>query len=154
MPTYTGKFYPQGTPVPSPSPGGLRTLGPIIPVQIEIPLVLNQQLQAANKPIPPPVTGSALIDTGAGASAIDRQVPGKLGVSPIGTTNVSTPSGQSPHNLYPIRVVWAGLLTLDYQAVIDADLAPQGLVALLGRDFLERALFIYDGPNGEFRISF
>lgn len=154
MPIYAGKFYPQGTQAPPPFSGGLRARGPVIQVQIEVPLALSKQLQASSIPIPQPLTGLALVDTGATSSAIDKQVPGKLGVSPIGTTKGSTASGPSTHNLYPIRIVWPGIMNMDFQAVIDADLAPQGLIALLGRDFLERAILVYDGPTGEFRLAF
>jgi len=70
---------------PSPGktdPGLLEQVGPLVPVQIEVPTVLAQQLQQAGMAVPQPVSGQALIDTGATSSAVDAQVLTSLGIAP------------------------------------------------------------------------
>lgn len=74
MPVYNFGHYlvPQGTgQAPSPFPAGLRMSGPVIPVQIEIPSALADRLQQSGQAIPAPVSGLALVDTGASVSAVD-----------------------------------------------------------------------------------
>ena len=124
-------------------------------VQIEVPLALAQQLAAAGQPAQASVTGLGLIDTGATISAVDASVISKLGVNPVGIANVGTASGPQQQYVYPIRIVLTQLgLAIDYSQVTGANLSGQNLVALLGRDFLQNILLIYDGPSGEFTISF
>jgi hypothetical protein len=155
VPIYKGKFSPPNQLPAPPNPTPLFQVGPIVEVQIAVPTVLGQQLAKSNQPIPQPVTGIALIDTGATLSAVGSPVLAQLGLNPVGTANVGTAGGQVPQNLYPTRMTLTRLnLSLDYNAVLGVDLTGQSIIALLGRDFLQSVVLIYDGPAAEFTLAF
>ena len=167
MPVYNFGHYlvPQaGAQVPSPFPFGLRMSGPVIPVQIEIPSALADRLQQAGQTIPAPVSGLALVDTGASVSAVDAGCIQQLGVQPVGMVTVGTAGGPQQQMLYPGRFSFPGtnLPSLDFSSLLGADLAAQGvagprtgpLVALLGRDLLEHFVLVYNGPQGLFTLAY
>lgn len=82
--------------------------GAIIPILLHVSGPRQQVLRAANQPIPPPVLGRGLIDTGASGTAVDPSVVQALGLVPTGTINIVTPStGAVPHvcNQYDIALV-------------------------------------------------
>jgi len=133
----------------------MTALGPVVPVQIEIPIVLAQKLGAAGQPVPTPFVGNAMVDTGAGITCVDRSVAVALGLQPVGTTHLAGAVGQGPRNLYAVRIVlWGGQLNVDATGAAEADLGAFGIHALLGRDVLDKMLFIYDGTQGEFTLSY
>ncbi len=159
MPIFKSKFHPTGQPPAPPTPAVLAQIGPVVPIQIEVPQALNKQLTAAGQPVPAPITGYALIDTGATMSAVDTSVIQKLGVNPVGLASVQTAGGPQQQSLYPIRLIVQGVgLVLDAAQVTGSPLGMNlgGLViiALIGRDFLQAMLMFYDGPAGEFTVAF
>jgi len=155
VPIFKGRLLPPGVQAPALSPAPLMQIGPIMAVLIEIPPALSQQLASQNQPIPPPVTGVALIDTGATLSGVHSPVLAQLGVATVGLANVGTAGGQQQQNVYPIRIVMSQLnLGLDYNQVLGVDLSGTGYIALLGRDVLQRMILVYDGPGSEFSIMF
>ena len=155
MPIFKLKLHSQGqVPIPA-NPGLLQAAGPMVGVQIEIPQALSQQLAGAGKPVPQPVTGMALIDTGATMSAVDASVVAALGVNPVGVVPVGTAGGPAAQPVYPIRLQLQGVgLVLDFSRVTGAPLKSMNLVALLGRDVLARMVLIYDGPSSEYTLTF
>jgi hypothetical protein len=68
-------------------------MGPILPVQIEIPTALATQFRQRGKAIPTPVSGFGLVDTGASVSAIHEAVIQQLDVKPVGIASVGTAGG-------------------------------------------------------------
>jgi hypothetical protein len=134
-------------------PDILRRRGAIFPVEISLPQTLIDYLTAQKMQVPPPVSGSALIDSGASISAIDSSVVSALQISPIGVATVLTPAGPAKQNLFPARFILSRL-RIDISAVIGVDLKPQGIIALIGRDILSRFLMIYHGPGGRVTLSF
>ncbi len=154
MPIFHTKLLHQGTPQAPPTPELLQATGPVGQVQLEVPAALAQRLVAASTPIPAPVVGLALIDTGATVSCVDSSVPPRLTVNPVGRTTLSGATGRGASALYPMRLVIRGVgLTVDYSHLVGAELSPMGYVALLGRDFLSRTLLVYHGPVGEYTLS-
>ena len=155
MPIFKGKIFPQGVQPPPPSPDLFQQIGPAIAVQIEVPQALAKQLAAQGQTVPQPVTGLALIDTGATISAVDQSAIAHLGVSTVGLAGIGTAGGPQQLNLYPIRIVLTPLgLGIDFSSVTGAPLGGTGFIALLGRDVLARMILIYDGPNGEYTLSY
>ena len=75
------------------SPLLLQTLGPRETVEIHLAPALAEHFSQTGKPLPSPVTGQALFDTGASVSAVDAQAIGALGLNPVGVTSVHTPGG-------------------------------------------------------------
>ena len=142
MPIYESQASP---------PTGLTTKGGIFPVNIQLPQVLVDHLTSKNTPIPPPISGSALIDTGASVSVVDLSVLRKLKINPIGVATVTTTAGHTQQNLFPARFQLARLL-IDINAVLGANLSSQGLTAIIGRDILSKCILIYHGPAGRITL--
>jgi len=135
------------------SPDVLRRNGAIFPIEISLPQTLVDYLTKQGMPIPAAVSGYALIDSGASISAADSSVVSSLKISPIGITTVLTPAGPAQKNLFPARFKFSRLV-IDISPVIGADLKPQGIIALIGRDILSRFLMIYHGLGGRITLSF
>jgi len=131
----------------------LSAAGPILPIETSLPQPLVEYLAEKGKPIPPPVSGNALLDTGASISVVDLEVISRLQISPIGVARILTASGETNQNLFPLRFNLPHLF-IDVRAVAGADLRRQGIIAILGRDILSRFLFIYHGVGGRIVLCF
>lgn len=68
--------------------------GPTVPVSVSPAPALVTYLQSQGLPVPPPVSGLALIDTGATLCMVDDSTVQALGIPPFGTTSIHTPAGQ------------------------------------------------------------
>lgn len=137
----------------------LRQRGPLIQVQIGVPNALATQLSGTGKNIPPPIVAWGLIDSGASATAVDVDLLATLGIQPTGQVSLATPShAQSTAGIYAVSLTFpqapAKTSTVEPLAVMGCTLQAQGIGALLGRDFLEIAVLVYNGPGGFFSVSF
>jgi len=133
-------------------PEGLKSKGPCCPIEVSLPQTLIILLSQQGQQTPPPVSGQALIDTGASVSAIDLSVISRLQLNPIGVVSVGTAGGPTRRNLYPARFILPRLV-IDLEAVIGADLSPFNIIALIGRDILSRFIMIYNGPAGRITLA-
>lgn len=149
--------------LPQCNPGGMRIMGPVLPIQIEIPTALAMQLQQTGQAIPTPVSGFGLVDTGASVSAVHEVVIQQLGVQPVGIANVGTAGGPQQQATYPARFSFPGtnLPTIEFGQLLGANLTGQSLpgiqaplIALLGRDILEHFVVVYNGPAGMYTMAF
>ena len=122
-------------------------------IQISLPQPLVNVLTEKEIPIPEPITGNALIDTGASVSVVDLSVISSLQISPVGVATVQTTAGDVLQNLFPIRFVIPRLV-IDVSAVLGADLKPFGIVALIGRDILNLFMMIYHGHAGRITLAY
>src|SRR5207249_3732544 len=96
-----------------------------------------------------PATGNALIDTGATITAVDNSIVQQLGIKPTGVRSVGTAGGTSQQPVYPILIkLPAHNIAMQVGSATGATLGQLGIIALLGRDFLQNTLLIYDGPRG------
>ena len=146
-----------------PYPAGLRMAGPSLQVEVSVPTALANQLQAANQPIPNPVLGLGIVDTGASISAVDSTVISQLGVQPVGTANVGTAGGPQTQFTYPAKFTFpgTGIPSIEFSTLIGSNLTGQivpgpqqgNLIVLLGRDILEHFIFVYNGPSGMFTLA-
>ncbi len=136
--------------------------GPILPVQVEIPTALAALLQKEGKPVPTPVQGVALIDTGAGVSGIDATVVARLGLQPVGQVTVAGVTGEKLRSKYPATFDFPGtsLPKMSFAELVEAEISNQQvpgssgpLVALIGRDILHHFVLIYNGVSGAFTLS-
>jgi hypothetical protein len=162
MPTFNS-FALQQVPGqrPQPSPQAVAITGPIIPVQIEIAKALAQSLQAANQPIPSPVVGIALIDTGASITSFDMSVAVQLGINPNGVAQVGTAGGPQQLSTYQARFTFPGtpIPGFEHARVLGCNLAgqtvlnQQPVLALIGRDVLRLFVFVYNGTVGMWSVS-
>jgi len=135
-------------------PAGLASTGPIIPVELSIPDELARFFSEKNMPIPAPITGNALIDTGASITAVDLTLIQQLGINPVGVSTVFTPQGQAAQELFPIKLAFPGTtIILSLNAVLGSELRNQNIVALIGRNILARCILVYNGPLGNISLS-
>ena len=146
----------------APFRGALVAQGPIVLVQIEVPLALAEQLQKTGQPVPPPVVGVALIDTGAGVSGIDTTVIEQLQVQPVGQQMIGGVTGAKLRSKYPARFTFPGtnLPDMNFGELVESEIsnfsvpgAPGPPIALIGRDILHHFVLIYNGPNGTFTLA-
>jgi hypothetical protein len=118
-------------------------------------------LLAAKQPVPNPVQIRGLLDTGASGTAIDPSVLTTLGLTPTGTTLVSTPTtGATPQTVeqYDIGIVipapsGAPLFGQTLPVIASELLLAQGFHALIGRDILSQCVFVYNG-SGFFTLAY
>jgi hypothetical protein len=161
VPIFTSRWHTGPTPPPQPHPQILRQAGPLVAVQVEVPTLLAKYLSDSGKPVPPPVTGWALIDTGATSTAVNEGTAVALGVCPVGTAKVGTAGGSQDQPVFPLKITLPQIpMAIEYEQVTGAkmDGMPvvngKPLILLIGRDVLERMVFIYDGPNGQITLGF
>jgi hypothetical protein len=64
----------------------MRLAGPMVPASWYITAEHERELQLAGKPLPQPIQGFMLLDTGAAHIGIDIDVAKQLGVEPMGET--------------------------------------------------------------------
>jgi len=131
-------------------------------IHVSLPEGVRSFYAEKNMPIPPPVEGTALIDTGATRSAIDSSVVWALGLVPKTTVNIVGSTGVQDQDGFAVRFVFPDfpyipgqILQFDPEIVTASPtLALCGLTALLGRDFLTHMILIYDGKAGRYTICF
>jgi predicted aspartyl protease len=101
-----------------------------------------------------PIAVDALIDTGATVTVVANQVLKKLGLSPVGTALVHTPSSTNVRCFkYLVRLVLPNGVSLETVA-IGTPLRGQHIQCLIGRDVLRNAVFVYTGNTNTFTLSF
>lgn len=137
-------------------------LGPILAIEIHVPTAIAQQLSAANKPIPAPATGYALVDTGATLTCVHEPILKALGLNPVGPITSGTAAGMVQQNAYAaqIRIPSNGYVA-DLAPVGGVDLSGQvvqmqgnpPLIALLGRNLLMQGVLVYNGSAGVWSFS-
>ena len=140
------------------NPGGLVNLGAFFPVEIKVPDALAESLTQAGRAVPAPLSGMALIDTGATRTCIHEPLLQQLGLNPIGIAETGTAGGQTRRNVYQAKLEVQGeQWSFAPPGVIGVDLTgqrvallpnPEPIVALLGRDFLQTGLFVWNGKGG------
>lgn len=155
MSYYTRYYLAPGQKTNGLSATHLRQTGPTIPITITVHDVLAQAMARQGKTVRP-ISGFALIDTGASSTLVDETVIKSLGINPVSVRQVGTPSGAASMNIYPAKLSFpgTGLPDLSFNAVIASPhlLSGQNLVALIGRDILQHGSLHYNG-DGHVSIS-
>jgi predicted aspartyl protease len=132
----------------------LHQRGPIIQVTVTIEQNAGKGLLAQGKTLPTPISGLALIDTGATGTCIDDEAAQKLGLPVIDVAQMASATHANQEcKVYPVQIDIQGALTLSSPRTIGAALAPQGLLILIGRDVLRNCNLFYNGPIGQFTLS-
>jgi hypothetical protein len=128
--------------------------GPIVDAFVGLSHARVTALLAAKQPVPSAVRLRALVDTGASCTCFDPGALVSLGPFPTGVTQVLTPStGTAPHqaSTYDVNITipCGNLMPLvvGNLAIIESNLAVQGIQALFGRDILSRCMLVYNGQN-------
>ena len=133
----------------------MQTFGPRMQIAIAVPDALAASMTITEAPVPQPVTGFALLDTGASNTSIDEATATALGLPVVDTIQMATPSTTQTHNVYPARLAFPGthLPPIAFIRVAGVSLANQGIIALLGRDFLAGKVLHYDGATFSVMLS-
>jgi len=133
----------------------LQQVGPVIEVTLmPSSLYLNQMKispSAARS-----VRLSAMIDTGATGTAVKDGILSGLGINPIGTILINTPSSTDVScNQYDIQIVFPyNNVNMPSIVVTEAPLQGQHIQCLIGRDILQLGVLIYVGYDNSFTLSF
>ena len=97
----------------------------------------------------------AMIDTGATASVISYGIAEFLGIEPVGNTYITTPTSTRIHCFqYDVQLAFPNNVNIASLIVVEAPLEGQHIQCLIGRDVLKHGLFIYNGYDNSFTLSF
>jgi len=144
-----------GQTVQIPPPVALQLRGPCVQVTVNLEQSAAQALVQQGGQLPPPITGLALIDTGASVTCIDEAAAQRLKLPVIDVVTMSSAShARTEQNVYPIQIEIAGFpIRLQAPKAVGAELTPHGIVSLIGRDVLSGCTFFYDGITGQIILS-
>src|SRR5487761_597628 len=143
---------PDGKVVPVHPAVALQMRGPVLQVAVTIEQNAGKALLSQGRTVATK-TGLALIDTGASNTCIDEQVAQELGLPIIDVGSMQSASHEKhPCNIYPVQII-TPVVTLNSSRTMGANLAPQGLLVLIGRDVLAACNLFYNGPSGQFTLS-
>ena len=88
----------------------LQIRGPVVQVSVSVEQNIAQQLLQAGTTLPPPITGFALIDTGASMTCIDDEAAQSLRLPVIDVAKMASASHDSTDcNIYPIQIDVPGI---------------------------------------------
>jgi len=139
----------------------LEETGPLIQVVTSMPPALEEFCIEKGLEIPAPVSGYALVDTGASATSVHEPILQQLSVLPIDSIPSATPSGQGRSFVYPAKVSFPTLnvSNMRMDRVLGCELNWQTadgktIVMLLGRDLLKYFLMVYNGPSSSLTLAF
>lgn len=160
MPVFTSQLF-ENTPDGRSkiNPAILIKQGPFLEVFVSIPQALAEFYTKENIPTPSPISGIALIDTGASKSCVHGPIMRELKVSPINTATTYTAAGSVIHSLYPAHFTFpAPKIEIDFASVVGVDLSGQTiggkqLIALIGRDVLAMGMLVYNGSTGSYSLA-
>ncbi|MEW6741284.1 MAG: retropepsin-like aspartic protease [Planctomycetota bacterium] len=132
----------------------LQAVGPVVDMTVWVGTPVENALRKAGSPVPQPVPAKGLIDTGATCSVIQPTTVSSLGLQPVGSVNISTPSSANvPCHQYLVRLVFPNNVVVEALA-IEAPLQGQQVQCLIGRDVLAHGVFVYTGYINQFTLSF
>jgi len=126
-----------------------------VKVTIGLAQSIASQLLQQGQTLPSPVSGIALIDTGASTTCVDDSVAQQMQLPVVNVVNIASASHASTkQNVYPIQIEVIGLpISIETPNAIGAALGAQGLIALIGRDVLQHCTLFYNGITGSFTLS-
>ena len=139
----------------------LTETGALLQVTIGLPTALEQYCLKANIAIPAPISGYALIDTGASASAVHEEIFTDFGVQPIDHIPMSTPHTKDVYSfIYPAKLQFPGLSLASVPVrVVGCDLKwttfdGREIIMLMGRDLLCSFLMVYNGVQSDVSLAY
>lgn len=137
----------------------LQQIGPVIQISVSAPDALAQLLTTNSQPIPSPVFGLGIIDTGAVTSCVNKSILQGLGGSPVGSFPFSTPGATVNLDAYPAKIEFPGTdIARGVELAVgmeDMHSSYQGqdIIALIGRDVLSGCILIYNGKTGIYTLT-
>jgi hypothetical protein len=136
-------------------PDGLQQFGPTAGVVVSASADVAALLTSEGQGLPNPEIGLALVDTGAAFTAVDEDAARRMGLSPVAVIPIvsATHTVQAPVYAISLAVPAAPAFHLDLWFVVGVNLAPQGLLMLIGRDLLRVCQLTYNGVAGTICVA-
>jgi len=133
----------------------MQMVGPVMQVTVSLAQPVAAQIAAEGRSAPQPVSGRALIDTGASVTCIDEGIAKQLGIQPVDVAKMHSASHADVEvGVYPIHFDIVGMnVGIDVPKAMGAQLQSQGLIMLIGRDVLQRCSLTYNGFTGDFVLA-
>lgn len=163
---------------PLQDPTIVKRFGPLVEAEWAVPTALQHKLTEANRPVPTPVAGVALIDTGASHTCIAQDAATELGLRATSVGQTFGAGGRHANETFFARLSFRislvsgqvgsvhrehtalGIPSLHEQfehAASRGTIPPTGvpwrLIGLIGRDLLQNMRFSMHGPSGTFEIA-
>jgi hypothetical protein len=169
MPVFDFTWSSGGT---SNDPSDLEIFGPLVLVEIGIPVELEQARVRLGKEIPSPKVGYAMFDSGASRSAVTESIFRDLEIPPMDSISMSSTHGSGKSSVYPAKISFPALAINDFtmlKGLVGCNLSFKGtdgketpwkakdgrdVIMLIGRDILAGMLFIYNGPTATVTVGF
>jgi len=133
---------PDGKKVKAPRGFILQQVGPFLQVTISQTKQHIEAVTRKGETIVSPISGLALIDTGASSTAVDESVCKKLGLSPTGQMTTAHAGGSEVRPCYPIQIIFPGTplpaVTSARAMSVNLQFGKSPLVLLFGRDLLSK----------------
>jgi len=131
--------------ITSSNPNNLYSEGPVMGVIVMPPFPLITDLKSKNLEVPNR-TLVGLIDTGCSNTCMHGKIAEEMGLVPYDQMTVHTPNGKSTQLLYDVTLFFQATGNHPFPLqVCGANLEGQPYQALIGRDFLQLGLFVYNG---------
>jgi predicted aspartyl protease len=132
----------------------LQQVGPVIEVVL-MPSTIFLQKMSISPSTAKSVKLLAMIDTGATGTVVRDGMPNILGINPVGTTLINTPSSVNVNcNQFDVQIVFQGNVCIPSIVITEAPLQGQHIQCLIGRDILQLGVLIYTGYDNSFTLSF
>lgn len=132
----------------------LQDAGPIVEAHIDATDEEKASIAASGREAHGPVGMLAVVDTGASNTVIQVGLAQSLGLEPVGTRLMNTPSSADFECLeYNVRIVLPNDVGFQLP-VLEAPLEDQNIQCMIGRDILAQAVLVYIGYNNQFTLSF
>ena len=143
------------------APLTIQANGLLVDVNVGASAAMRALLWRKNRPPPPPVHVTLLVDTGANTTMLSDQIMRTLNLPVRAKSRVHTSTTDAqgaecdvfdvsptllPHLLQPRS--WEAI------EVLSTPLLNHGIAGLLGRDLLQYLVLTYDGPRGEARLVY
>ena len=138
-------------------------VGPRVQIRVGITAAEIADCRRRMMPVPRAVELTAILDTGAECSCIDRALARQLGLPLAVLTLANAPgigqSGASAQREAELAILHPSADTADelrFEGIelLELDLRSFGYQALIGRDILAKCEFHYNGPAGTFTLSY
>lgn len=135
--------------------------GYIVPVLIGLHADAIADLVARGLPVPAPLRGTGLIDSGSTVTGVAAQFLGQYLLQPAATGTTTTAAGEVEVKLYEVSLSIAppgGAVSPLFAhprllvTELTHDIAP--IDVLIGRDVINQCIFSVNGPRGEFSLIF
>lgn len=147
-----------GRTVSIPPAQSLHVFGPVLQVVVSPTKEHIEALNLKGEVVPQPVSGLAIIDTGATSTAVDEEVCRRLGLNPTGSMKTAHAGGSEERACYPIQISFPNTpfpsVSTPTAMSVNLQFGKTPYILLFGRDMLSAMKFVYNGPAGRFEIAF